>query len=47
MNKRIEIIKGITDDWMKSEFNPPASDSQIEEFEKNTDVRIPESYKEF
>lgn len=47
MKSQIEIIKGITDDWMKSEFNPPASDSQIEEFEKNTDVRIPESYKEF
>lgn len=47
MKSRIEIIKGITDHWMKSEFNQPASESQIEEFEKNEDVRIPESYKEF
>jgi len=29
MKSQIEIIKGITDDWMKSEFNPPASDRRI------------------
>ena len=47
MKERIEKIKNITDDWMQSELNPPATDSQIREFEEKMKVIIPESYKEF
>ncbi|WP_164174900.1 SMI1/KNR4 family protein [uncultured Ruminococcus sp.] len=47
MEERIKIIKGITDDWMESELYPPATDSQISEFEEKMKVIIPESYKEF
>ena len=47
MKERIERIKAIQDNWMKSEFASPASDSQIETFEKAANVVIPESYKDF
>ena len=47
MKERIERIKAIQDAWMQSEFASPASDSQIEAFEKTANVVIPESYKEF
>ena len=47
MKERIERIKAVQDDWMQSEFASPASDSQIEDFEKTANVVIPESYKEF
>ena len=47
MEERIRIIKSITDDWMESEFYPPATDLQISEFEEKMKVKIPESYKEF
>ena len=47
MKERIERIKALQDAWMQSEFASPASDSQIETFEKTANVVIPESYKDF
>lgn len=47
MEEKIEILKSINDDWIQSEFFSAATDSQIEEFEKNMKVKIPKSYKDF
>ncbi|MCR5806927.1 MAG: SMI1/KNR4 family protein [Oscillospiraceae bacterium] len=47
MEKRIEIIKGIVDDWMNSEFSAPATDAMIDEFERKMDIVIPASYRDF
>lgn len=47
MKERIERIKSVQDDWMQSEFASPATDSQIEAFEKTANVIVPESYKDF
>lgn len=47
MEERINTLKNLTADWMNSEFNPPATASQIEEFERKEGLVIPESYKEF
>ena len=47
MKERIEHIKTVQDDWMQSEFASPATETQIETFEKTANVIIPESYKDF
>lgn len=47
MKERIERLKSIQDDWQSSEFNPPATETQIAEFEENTGISIPNSYKDF
>jgi hypothetical protein len=47
MKERIERLKALQDDWLQSEFVSPASDSQIEDFEKTASVFIPETYKDF
>ncbi|MBQ4487387.1 MAG: SMI1/KNR4 family protein [Oscillospiraceae bacterium] len=47
MEKRIEIIKGIVDDWMSSEFGAPVTDAMIDEFERKMDIVIPASYRDF
>ena len=47
MQKRIEYIKNISGDWMHSEFFPPATDSEITDFERKMKIAIPESYQAF
>lgn len=47
MKERIKRLKSIQDDWQSSEFNPPATETQIAEFEENTGISIPNSYKDF
>jgi hypothetical protein len=47
MQKRIEQIINNDGDWMHSEFNSPATDSEIAAFEKEMHIIIPESYKAF
>ncbi len=47
MKEGIERLKSIQDDWQSSEFNPPATETQIAEFEENTGISIPNSYKDF
>ena len=47
MKERIEKIKSLSGTWMESYFFPPASDSDISEYEKDNNIIIPESYKEF
>jgi hypothetical protein len=47
MQDRIEHIKNINIDWMRSELFSPATDSEIADYEKKMQIAIPESYKEF
>lgn len=47
MQERIEHIKNIDNNWMQSELCSPATDSEIADFEKATQIIIPESYKAF
>ena len=47
MKGRIEQIKRIHSDWMRSEFYPPAADPEIAAFEKAAQIVIPESCKAF
>ncbi len=48
MKERIEKIKSLSaSSWMESYFFPPASDSEVTEYEKKNNIIIPESYKEF
>ena len=48
MEERIEFIKEYIDcPWHNTIYNLPATDSQIEEFEKAENVIIPDDYKEF
>ena len=47
MKKRIEQIKAIKDDWMESYFYVPATEVQIEDFEEQMKITIPQSYKDF
>ena len=46
MKNRIEIIRSLSGSWMESYFYPPASESDISEYEKNKNIVIPKSYKE-
>lgn len=46
-NERIEIIKSLTEPFMKSILYPPANEKEISDFEKSNDIIIPKSYKEF
>ena len=46
MKNRIEKIKSLSGSWMESYFYPPASESDISEYEKNKNIVIPKSYKE-
>lgn len=47
MQDRIERIKRISSSWMQSELYPPATDSEIADFERAAKTVIPESYKAF
>ena len=47
MKSRIEKIKSLSGSWMESYFFPPASESEISEYEKSNNIIIPKSYKEF
>ena len=47
MQKFIDEIKLIQDDWMCSEFHEPASESDIAAFERENGIVIPQSYKDF
>ena len=47
MEERIEQIKNIDGDWMRSDFYSPATDPEIAAFEKEMNIVIPESYKAF
>lgn len=47
MQKFIDEIKLIQDDWMCSEFHEPASESEIAAFERENGIVIPQSYKDF
>ncbi len=40
-----EQLKGIDEDFKRAEFFPPVSYEQIEHFEKENNMQIPESYK--
>ena len=47
MQKYIEILKHIDEDFNRSVFFPPAQKEEIHQFETNSRIRIPESYKKF
>ncbi len=47
MKEKIEKIKSLNMNWMESNFFPSASNENITEFEKENNVIIPNSYKEF
>lgn len=47
MYKIIETIKSINGDWQRSIFHEPVSEADIARFEKENNIKIPDSYKEF
>ena len=47
MKDIIERIKRIQDDFMRSEFHDPASESDIAAFERENGIVIPQSYRDF
>jgi len=47
MQKYINILKQIDEDFNRSEFYPPAQKEDILRFEKTKGIKIPESYKKF
>ncbi|MBR1555547.1 MAG: SMI1/KNR4 family protein [Oscillospiraceae bacterium] len=47
MQKYIDILKQIDEDFNRSEFFPPARKEDILRFEKTKGIKIPESYKKF
>ena len=47
MQRFIDQIKPIQEDFMRSTFHEPATESDIAEFEREHGISIPQSYKDF
>ena len=47
MQEYFEQLKEIDEDFKRSEFFPSATDEQINNFEKEHNIQIPESYKQW
>jgi len=47
LDEYYEILKAIDTDWKRSIFYPPLTDEQINKFELEKNIFVPESYKEW